>query len=83
MADRKQPSRPARPGTRGDRDPGYTPGPDYVDPETGVESANDLTGGGTGGDIDLPDITGRGTTRDLTQHGSPDEAPGGSSEQKP
>ncbi len=82
MADqkRKQTSMPGqpiagmRPGGPNNPDPGYTPGANAVGPAPGVENAGDLTGGGTGGDIDLPDLTGRGSTRDLTRPDSPDLA---------
>jgi hypothetical protein len=98
MAEKKQgktsnPAQPIagmRPGGPNNPDPGYTPGPDYVGVPDGAESAAGMTGAGTGGNIDLPDITGRGTTRDITQHAgqpTPDQrsaAPGGRSpERKP
>lgn len=68
-----QPIAGMRPGGPNNPDPGYTPGPDYVDPTAGgVESAGDLEGGGFGGDIDRPDITGRGTTDDIVRHGHSD-----------
>jgi len=79
MADQKREQTPSpgkplagmRPGGPNNPDPGYTPGPNTVGPTTGAESAADLTGGGSGGDIDLPDITGRGSPEDLTRHGNP------------
>ena len=49
---------------------GHTPGPNTGGVHAGGMSANDLAGGGAGGDIDHPDITGRGTTDDLTRRDS-------------
>ncbi len=66
--DRKEPLAGMRPGGPNNLARGYTPGTDAVG-TAGVESANDLTGGGTGGDLDRPDITGRGSTDDLVRHG--------------
>jgi hypothetical protein len=57
-----------RPGGPNNPARGYTPGAGAVGP-SGAESANDLSGGGAGGDIDRPDITGRGGTDDLVRHG--------------
>src|SRR5437762_5297417 len=68
-ANPQQPIAGMRPGGPNNPARGYTPGANTVGPTTGAESADDLTGGWTGGDIDLPDITGRGTTEDLTRHG--------------
>ena len=68
--DRKEPLAGMRPGGPNQLDRGYTPGVNAVGPGA-AESANDLGGGGTGGDIDRPDVTGRGTTDDLVRHGDP------------
>jgi hypothetical protein len=56
-------------------DPGYTPGPNYVGPPSGAQGASDLSGAGYAGDIDRPDLTGRGTTDDLLRHGMPTAPP--------
>lgn len=58
------------PRHEGDKDrttPGYTPGPNEGGYHAGGVNAASLGGGGAGGDIDRPDITGRGTTKDLTR----------------
>ncbi len=65
----RQPPAGMRPGGPNNPDPGYTSGPNYVGPDTGAENAGALGGTGIGGEIDLPDITGRGTTEDLTRYG--------------
>jgi len=54
------------PGAPGSTASSHTPGPNTGGVHAGGLSAGDLAGGGAGGDIDHPDITGRGSTEDLT-----------------
>lgn len=49
---------------------GIMPGSDTAGVEPGGTNAASMGGGGVGGDIDRPDITGRGMTADAT--GDPD-----------
>ncbi|HJT77406.1 MAG TPA: hypothetical protein VJ739_09420 [Gemmataceae bacterium] len=70
MADKDQaPKQPPiagmRPGGPNNPARGYTPGTNYVGEHMGGESANDQAGG----DIDRPDITGRGSETDIARHG--------------
>lgn len=44
----------------------YSPGSSSGGPHAGGQSAADVQGGGAGGDIDNPDISGRGTTKGAT-----------------
>jgi hypothetical protein len=60
---RKEPLAGMRPGGPNNLDRGYTPGTSAGGP------AGSLSGGGAGGDIDRPDVTGRGSTEDLVRHG--------------
>ncbi len=57
-----------RPGGPNNPDPGYTPGPDAGGDIPGGESAAEVTGSGIGGDIDLPDVSGRGSLEDIARH---------------
>jgi hypothetical protein len=66
---KQQPIAGMRPGGPNNPARGYTPGTNTVGEHMGGASANDLTGGGAGGDIDRPDITGRGSETDLARHG--------------
>ncbi len=71
QAPKRQPIAGMRPGGPNNLSRGDTPGPNYVGEHMGGESANSLSGGGTGGDIDRPDITGRGSETDIARHGDP------------
>jgi hypothetical protein len=61
----------APPGSAGGQ--GHTPGTEYGGPHAGGLSAADLAGGGAGGDIDRPDITGNGSLDDVTRYNSADD----------
>lgn len=74
MANKGEPKKPQplagmRPGGPNNPARGYTPGTNTVGEHMGGESAADVSGGGAGGDIDRPDITGRGSETDIARHG--------------
>jgi len=54
------------PGAPGSTASAYTPGPNWVGDYPGGASAASIGGAGAGGDIDRPDITGRGSLEDMT-----------------
>ncbi len=73
QAPKRQPIAGMRPGGPNNPARGYTPGTNYVGEHPGGESANSLSGGGAGGDIDRPDITGRGSETDIARHAETDQ----------
>jgi hypothetical protein len=61
------PEGPTIPGTPLEPGTGHVQGPTAGGRFSGGMSAADVGGGGAGGDLDLPDITGRHSTEDLTR----------------
>lgn len=60
------------PGAPGSIASAYAPGPNTGGVYPSLESAADVTGGGAGGDIDNPDVTGRGSLGNVARQSTPE-----------